>query len=183
MQLFAAVKEWWGRHRTGEKTGVALTLVAIIVGAYFGLHTMRTEDASVSRSTGERQEAPVTPPPVSAPPAPTPIAAGSPCPSEGTSLRTNALALSCEIISFCTEREANAPPSTDSRYQAYEEQLGRDASSRYYAKVVAIVGRLNARGLESDDVDTSTLDDPQQDCDSLSSAANAITQLADQLKT
>lgn len=182
MQLFTTLKQWWNRHRTGEKTGAALTVVAIVVGVYFGFHPMKTEDASGPSHVGEQQVVSEAPPQVSPPAAPARGAAGNACPSEGDSLQSNARALSCEIVSFCTAREMSAPSSNDPRYEAYEEQVGREASSRYYARLVALVGRLNARGLQSDDIDTSTLDDPQQDCDSLTSTANAVNQLADQLK-
>lgn len=183
MQFFSAVKQWWNRHRTGEKTGAALTVVAILVGVYFGIHPLKSEDTSTSGQVAAQPGAPATPPPVTPPPAAASrLAAGNPCPAQGKSLQSDARGLSCEIISFCTESETKAPSSDAPGYEAYEEKIGREASARYYARLAAIVGKLHARGLQSDDVD-STLNDPDQDCDSLTTAANGLSQLADQLNS
>lgn len=174
MRLFALMVQWWNRHRTGEKTGAALTLVAILVGVYFGVHTMRQEGAVASR--------PATP---SAAPAvsPQPEGNATPCPQDRGTLRSQALALSCEIITYCATREANAPASTASNYETYEEQSGREATRRYFASLVAIVGRLNAAGLKSDEINTASISDTDQDCDTFTSEATAIAQLADRLRT
>lgn len=160
------LKQWWNRHRTGEKTGAALTFVAILVGIYFGVHPMKGQD----------NPAP-SPPAVSSAPASSGTADAAVCPSQGNTLESSARALSCEIISFCTSSEAKAPSDTSPGYGAYEEQVDREASARYYARLVVIVQKLRARGLQSKVNDTSVLDDPDQDCDSLTTAANAVSQV------
>ena len=172
MRLFALMQQWWNRHRTGEKTGAALTLVAILVGVYFGVHTMRQEDGVASRQAS----------PSAAPAVSQPVGSATPCPQDRGTLRSQALALSCEIITYCATREANAPASTASNYETYEEQSGREATRQYYASLVAIVGRLNAVGLKSNEINTASLGDSDQDCDTLSSEAIAVAQLADRLR-
>ena len=103
MRALRLLGAWWNRHRTGEKTGALLTLAAIGVGVYFGVH------------------------------------------------------------------------------KKYEQQTSREAVRRYLSRLTSIVAQLNARGIQSTQVDENALGDSDQDCDSLNAFATATVQPASRL--
>ena len=170
MDLFRAVARWWNRHRTGEKTAAVLAFMAIVLGAYFGLHSMRQEGAGNSPPAAGTTSQPSAP-----------DVSVSACPAAAQTLRSQAQAIACEVVAYCTAREAHAPSSDDPSYQHYEEQSGREAARRYYPTLVSVVSKLNAAGLHNAQTNVTAADASDQDCDTLSTAAAGVTQLANRL--